>query len=41
MISGEEVTTRAGHWLAMEVEASKIEPTHQDSRRLDLRRIEP
>ena len=35
------IEERAGHWLAMEVEASKIELTHQDSRRLDLGRIEP
>ncbi len=34
------IEERAGHWLAMEVEASKIELTEQDSRRVDLSRIE-
>ncbi|AXQ46618.1 Hsp70 family protein [Pseudomonas vlassakiae] len=34
------IEERAGHWLAMEVEASKIELTEQDSRRIDLSRIE-
>ncbi|MDI9778501.1 MULTISPECIES: Hsp70 family protein [Pseudomonas] len=34
------IEERAGHWLAMEVEASKIELTEQDSRRVDLGRIE-
>ena len=35
------IDQRAGHWLAMEVEASKIELTHADSRQVDLGRIEP
>ena len=35
------IEQRAGHWLAMEVEASKIELTEQDSRRIDLGRVEP
>ena len=35
------IEQRAGHWLAMEVEASKIELTEQDSRHIDLRRVEP
>lgn len=35
------IEQRAGHWLAMEVEASKIELTEHDSRRIDLRRVEP
>ncbi|WP_313645111.1 Hsp70 family protein [Pseudomonas sp.] len=34
------IEERAGHWLAMEVEASKIELTEQPSRRLDLGRVE-
>ena len=34
------IEQRAGHWLAMEVEASKIELTHADSRLVDLQRIE-
>ncbi|MBK5007850.1 Hsp70 family protein [Pseudomonas sp. S32] len=34
------IEERAGHWLAMEVEASKIELTEQQSRRVDLGRIE-
>ena len=32
---------RAGHWLAMQVEDSKIALTEQDSRPIDLSRIEP
>lgn len=32
---------RAGHWLAIEVEASKIALTEQDSRCIDFSRIEP
>ncbi|MBD1555057.1 Hsp70 family protein [Pseudomonas typographi] len=35
------IEQRAGHWLAMEVEASKIELTEQLTRELDLSRIEP
>jgi len=35
------IEQRAGHWLAMEVEASKIELTDRDSRCIDFRRIEP
>ncbi|WP_028631803.1 Hsp70 family protein [Pseudomonas parafulva] len=34
------IEERAGHWLAMEVEASKIALTEQQSRRVDLGRIE-
>lgn len=35
------IEQRAGHWLAIEVEASKIALTEQDSRRIDFARIEP
>ncbi|WP_313741316.1 Hsp70 family protein [Pseudomonas sp.] len=35
------IEQRAGHWLAMEVEASKIDLTEQPSRRIDLSRVEP
>ncbi|MHC6227647.1 Hsp70 family protein [Pseudomonas sp. X10] len=35
------IEQRAGHWLAMEVEASKIELTEAESRQVDLGRIEP
>ncbi|MGE7992115.1 Hsp70 family protein, partial [Pseudomonas sp. NPDC089554] len=35
------IEQRAGHWLAMEVEASKIDLTERDSRPIDLGRIEP
>ncbi|MCO7516061.1 Hsp70 family protein [Pseudomonas guariconensis] len=35
------IEQRAGHWLAMEVEASKIELTEQERRHIDLGRIEP
>ncbi|MNZ19182.1 Chaperone protein DnaK [compost metagenome] len=35
------IEQRAGHWLAMQVEESKIELTQADSRRIDLARIEP
>ena len=35
------IEQRAGHWLAMEVERSKIELTEQQNRCIDLRRIEP
>ncbi|QYX52347.1 Hsp70 family protein [Pseudomonas sp. S07E 245] len=35
------IEQRAGHWLAMEIEASKIELTDQPSRQIDMRRIEP
>ena len=34
------IEQRAGHWLAMEVEASKIELTHAENRRVDLSRVE-
>ncbi|MDH4583848.1 Hsp70 family protein [Pseudomonas sp. BN415] len=35
------IEQRAGHWLAMQVEDSKIELTEAKSRRIDLARIEP
>jgi hypothetical chaperone protein len=35
------IEQRAGHWLAMQVEESKIELTEADSRRIDLARVEP
>ncbi|MGE8360906.1 Hsp70 family protein [Pseudomonas sp.] len=35
------IEQRAGHWLAMQVEESKIELTEQDSRPIDLGRVEP
>ncbi|WP_028630701.1 MULTISPECIES: Hsp70 family protein [Pseudomonas] len=35
------IEQRAGHWLAMQVEDSKIELTEAESRRIDLARIEP
>ena len=35
------IEQRAGHWLAMEVEESKIQLTHSDSRHLPLDRVEP
>ncbi|WP_295476623.1 Hsp70 family protein [uncultured Pseudomonas sp.] len=35
------IEQRAGHWLAMEVEASKIELSHADSRHVAMQRIEP
>ncbi|AYC34515.1 Hsp70 family protein [Pseudomonas cavernae] len=35
------IEQRAGHWLAMQVEDSKIALTESDSRRIDLERIEP
>lgn len=35
------IEQRAGHWLAMEVEASKIELTEATHRHIDLARIEP
>ncbi|MCY1345080.1 Chaperone protein DnaK [compost metagenome] len=35
------IEQRAGHWLAMQVEESKIELTQADNRRIDLARIEP
>jgi hypothetical chaperone protein len=35
------IEQRAGHWLAMQVEESKIELTQADRRRIDLARIEP
>ncbi len=35
------IEQRAGHWLAMEVEASKIALTDTDARTVDLARIEP
>ncbi|MHA6197589.1 Hsp70 family protein [Pseudomonas wadenswilerensis] len=34
------IEQRAGHWLAMEVEATKIELTHAENRLVDLGRIE-
>ena len=34
------IEQRAGHWLAMEVEATKIELTHADNRLVDLSRVE-
>ncbi|MEE1869468.1 MULTISPECIES: Hsp70 family protein [Pseudomonas] len=34
------IEQRAGHWLAMEVEETKIELTHTDSRLVDLKRVE-
>lgn len=34
------IEERAGHWLAMEVEATKIELTHAQNRLVDLGRIE-
>jgi len=35
------IEQRAGHWLAMEVEETKIQLTHTDSRHVPLDRIEP
>ncbi|AOE87709.1 Hsp70 family protein [Pseudomonas sp. TCU-HL1] len=35
------IEQRAGHWLAMQVEESKIALTETDSRRIDLARVEP
>ncbi|MDE3737478.1 putative chaperone protein [Metapseudomonas resinovorans] len=35
------IEQRAGHWLAMQVEDSKIELTEAESRRIDLARIAP
>ncbi len=35
------IEQRAGHWLAMEVEETKIQLTHADSRHVPLDRIEP
>ncbi|WP_271409420.1 Hsp70 family protein [Pseudomonas sp. Q1-7] len=35
------IEQRAGHWLAMQVEESKIELTEAQSRHIDLARIEP
>ncbi|WP_439886442.1 Hsp70 family protein [Pseudomonas sp. MBLB4123] len=35
------IEQRAGHWLAMQVEDSKIALTEQEARPVDLRRIEP
>ncbi|MNO41794.1 Chaperone protein DnaK [compost metagenome] len=35
------IEQRAGHWLAMEVEETKIQLTHADSRQVPLDRIEP
>lgn len=35
------IEQRAGHWLAMEVEETKIQLTHADSRLVPLDRIEP
>ncbi|WP_053155564.1 Hsp70 family protein [Pseudomonas sp. Pf153] len=35
------IEQRAGHWLAMEVEETKIQLTHADQRHVSLDRIEP
>jgi len=35
------IEQRAGHWLAMEVEETKIQLTHTESRHLPMDRIEP
>jgi hypothetical chaperone protein len=35
------IEQRAGHWLAMEVEETKIQLTHEESRHLALDRIQP
>lgn len=35
------IEQRAGHWLAMQVEESKIALSEQDSRAIDLSRVEP
>ncbi|AEB56797.1 Hsp70 family protein [Ectopseudomonas mendocina] len=35
------IEQRAGHWLAMQVEESKIALSEQDSRPIDLSRVEP
>lgn len=35
------IEQRAGHWLAIQVEDSKIELTHRDQRSIDLSRLEP
>jgi len=35
------IEQRAGHWLAMEVEETKIQLTHSESRHLPMDRIEP
>jgi hypothetical chaperone protein len=35
------IEQRAGHWLAMEVEETKIQLTHAESRHLPMDRIEP
>ncbi|MBS7599149.1 Hsp70 family protein [Pseudomonas sp. RC2C2] len=35
------IEQRAGHWLAMEVEETKIELTHNERRLVDLKRVEP
>ncbi|MGE8496523.1 MAG: Hsp70 family protein [Pseudomonas sp.] len=35
------IEQRAGHWLAMQVEESKIDLTEQDMRSIDLGRVEP
>jgi hypothetical chaperone protein len=35
------IEQRAGHWLAMQVEQSKIELTEMDSRNISLERVEP
>ncbi|MFK8333422.1 heat-shock protein, partial [Pseudomonas sp. BJa5] len=34
------IEQRAGHWLEMEVEETKIELTHNDRRLVDLNRVE-
>jgi len=35
------IEQRAGHWLAMEIEETKIELTHAQSRHVPLDRVEP
>ena len=35
------IEQRAGHWLAMEIEETKIELTHNESRHVPLDRVEP
>ena len=35
------IEQRAGHWLAMEIEETKIQLTHNESRHLPLDRVEP
>ncbi|MEB0015232.1 heat-shock protein, partial [Glaciimonas sp. Cout2] len=35
------IEQRAGHWLAMEMEETKIQLTHEESRHVPLDRIQP